>query len=356
MAGASIVEAASAAGSRIGRYFNIVSAIPSALLVLFVFCLVASGAWRGPPDVDAAARAISGLRVGDVALLVVAALALGLFTHPLQFAVVRLLEGYWGTGRLARELAVRRIRRHRERARELFRIGGGQAARLQAVRDSDPELLDLPAGDALMPGAVDAQEFGLASDGYPRDDGRILPTRLGNMLRRYEDLAGSQYGLNAIAIAPHITLVAATEHTEYLRAMREQLDLAVRLCTLSLLATVIAVAFLITDGAWLLVALLPYALAYAAYRGAVIAAFHQGSALATVIDLNRFALYEQLHARTPDTTAEERTMNETLVRLLSFDPTASMSYQHPGDASLDVALRIADTGAAGDASTARPPS
>jgi hypothetical protein len=59
-----------------------------------------------------------------------------------------------------------------------------------------------------------------------------------------------------------------------LRVMREQLDLAVRLCTLSLLAAIVAVVFLITDGAWLFVALVPYALAYAAYRGAVVAAFH----------------------------------------------------------------------------------
>jgi hypothetical protein len=88
------------------------------------------------------------------------------------------------------------------------------------VRNSDPDLLDLPAGDALVPGAVNAQQFGLARDGYPRDAGRILPTRLGNRLRRYEDLAGPQYGLNAIAIAPQITLVAAPERTAYLRVMR----------------------------------------------------------------------------------------------------------------------------------------
>jgi hypothetical protein len=58
-----------------------------------------------------------------------------------------------------------------------------------------------------------------------------------------------------------------------------------------------------------------------------------------VIDLNRFRLYDQLHARAPNTTTEERATNQMLVPLLLSDPTASISYQHPGDTSLDVTLR-----------------
>ena len=51
---------------------------------------------------------------------------------------------------------------------------------------------------------------------------------------------------------------------------------------------------------------------------------------------------------------QERSMNRTLVPMLSFDPTASMRYQHPGDTSLDVTLRTADTDPADHLSADRP--
>ena len=72
--------------------------------------------------------------------------------------------------------------------------------------------------------------------------------------------------------------------------------------SLSAMATGTAIVLLCRDGAWALIALIPYALAYFSYRGSVIAAGHYGSALETLINLNRFALYEQLHVQLPAST------------------------------------------------------
>lgn len=113
MAAPSLVDAALGSGSKIGRYFGIVSAVPSALFVLYVYALLRSGAWGGEPRLHAVARAMQHLSLGEASILLVITLALGLVLHPLQFAFVQVLEGYWGTSRLGRGLAARRVQQHR---------------------------------------------------------------------------------------------------------------------------------------------------------------------------------------------------------------------------------------------------
>ena len=154
----------------------------------------------------------------------------------------------------------------------------------------------------------------------------MMPTRLGNALRSAEDTAGQQYGLDAITTAPHFALIAPESHVAYLRDSREQFDLAVRLCSVSLLATVITVPAVFADGLWLLLALVPYTLAYVAYRAAVSAADEFTTAVSTIIDLDRFALYQHLGIRRPRNSTEERTTNAKLVRLLRRDPNVRLGY------------------------------
>ena len=127
----------------------------------------------------------------------------------------------------------------------------------------------------------------------------MMPTRLGNVLRRYEDNAGQQYGLDIIRIAPHLNLVALPGHREYVDDCRKGLDLGVRLCFLFAFATALSVVLLFRDGGWLLLALAPYCISYLAYRGAASSAHAYGTALLTLVDLDRFALYEQLHVPAP---------------------------------------------------------
>jgi hypothetical protein len=160
----------------------------------------------------------------------------------------------------------------------------------------------------------------------------MMPTRLGNVLRRYEEKAGQQYGLSIVGIAPHLNLVALKEHREFVDDCRKGLDLGVRICVLFAFATALSVVLLIRDGAWLFLALAPYAVSYLAYRGATSSAHAYGTALSTLVDLNRFALYEQLHLPPPSSTQVERERNALLLKLLAGAPASGLDYAPPKDA------------------------
>ncbi len=97
---------------------------------------------------------------------------------------------------------------------------------------------------------------------------------------------------------------------------REGMDSAIRICTVGLVATALTIGFLYARGLWLLWALLPYAVSYLAYRGAVSAAQAYGGTVKTAIDLNRFRIYTELGLDLPRDTAEERENNRRLMDIL----------------------------------------
>ena len=77
-----------------------------------------------------------------------------------------------------------------------------------------------------------------------------------------------------------------------------------------------------------MLALAPYCISYLAYRGAVASAHSYGTALSTLVDLDRFALYEQLRMVPPPDTVVERERNAQLLKLLSHEP-AYLLYAPP---------------------------
>lgn len=335
-------------GNRIGRHFNIVSMLPALFLVLWTYALIASGAWRNAPDLKSMTARTSHWSLAGVAWLIVATLLVALFLHPLQFAMTQLLEGYWGDSSVAIGAMKLRIVHYRKRQRQLIEQTGHhddvlqqrfdqllreqfmEAKRSGAARESgDPDkwnkevldrkqidLLNSERGDQLIVHVVSKEAAERRLERYPKERSRVMPTRLGNALRRFEDAAGSQYGLGVILTAPHFSLIAPDEHTRYVRDSRQQMDATISLCAVSFLATIIAVVFLLTDGLWLLVSLIPYTLAYVAYRGAMAAADEYATAVTTMIDLNRFQFYESLRIDAPRDTKEERATNMQLMTLL----------------------------------------
>jgi len=335
------VEATLSIGERIGRYFAIVSMIPSLFLVLWVYVLVASGSLTGAPTWQKVEVAISSWSLGKAAWVVVATLAVAVVLHPLQFVTTQLLEGYWGTSPLAIAAMKIRIVHHRKRQRDLrAQAGANRRAWIGACKDllgvdpeSDPEkdpalmkrignLIKSKPGDSLMLYVI-AEESARSQDArnYPSDATRILPTQLGNMLRSFEDAAGNQYGLSALTISPHLHLIAPPRHLEYLVDAREDMDAAIRICTVGLIATALTAALLLTDGLWLLWATLPYAISYLAYKGAVSAAQGYGNVVASVIDLDRFIVYSELGVPLPRNNKQERKNNRGLMQLLNGKPT-----------------------------------
>lgn len=277
--------AASGVANTIGRYFAAINTIPSLILTLVVFFLVSSGSWFGPPDVHRSWSVLGHLGLGGAALLLLAAMALSLVLHPLQFSMVQLFEGYWGTHRLAQALKAERISHHR---RVLWDL----------IEQSD-------VGDAQRMIAR-----------YPSKSKEVMPTRLGNVLRRYELMAGNFYKLSAFTVIPLIGPIAPAGQLEYLNDQRMQLDLAVRTSFTAFLASGISFVFLWRHGIWLLMTLIFYSAGYLAYRGAVVAAESYGLALVNIIDLNRFELYRRLHLELPPDSRAEGEQNKKLMDFL----------------------------------------
>ena len=344
-----VAGAAVETGRSIGRYFTVISMVPSLLFVLYVYGLFTADAWPGPFEPAKALHAAENLSVGRIVVLLVAALLLGLVLHPFQFSMTQLLEGYWGRSYIGLGLARRRIMHYRRVVRALDAAAEDtENAWVKAVehdrttrdrRDREDPLvredknlvhLDSEKGDPMLPDYLRAQALRVALRQYPDAWRRMMPTRLGNVLRRYEDKAGQQYGLDIIYIAPHLNLVALPEHREYVDDCRKGLDLGVRLCVLFAFAAALSVVLLVRDGGWLLLALVPYCISYLAYRGATSSAHAYGSALSTLVDLDRFALYEQLHVPPPTSTEDERGRNAELSKMLSGE-TSVLDYAPPKD-------------------------
>jgi hypothetical protein len=332
-------SAISGVGTAIGRYFSLVSFIPSLFLVGFTFALIQSDAWSGDGTPDWAKAGDAFTHIGNLALLVLASIALGIIIHPIQVAMVQCLEGYWGTGRLAQRARAARMTHYLNRLNFLREdgpgalagqeiqaaeenkkaLGEGKRIRLVSKRDESVRLL------SGYPGGYPGE--------YPNSDDDIMPTRLGNVLRAYERLAGYQYALDGVGVLRQIVFVAPQRHVDYLNDQRQLLDLSVRMCFTSLFASLISIAFLWHHGPWLAIALIPYAVAYISYRGAVVVAHEYGAAMSTIIDLDRFALYDYLKLPRPACTGSERKTNADLMELLRHNWVVDLKYEYPDEPS-----------------------
>ena len=163
--------AVAAATKDLGVRFRFVSLLPVAVLAAYVLALVWSGAPSRSPDLRAVIAHAQHVEGWAVFLLALAAVIVALIAEPLQIALVRLLEGYWGQSRAGRLLAAPGRAFHRARRRRL------------------DELQRRQPGRRPVPAEVREQAARRLRD-YPPVDA-VLPTRLGNILRAAEYRAGT---------------------------------------------------------------------------------------------------------------------------------------------------------------------
>ena len=302
-----------------------VSFIPSFFLVGFTYVLIETGAWGGHGPLEWARAGNSLTHFGNLAILTLVSIVLGIAVHPVQFALVQFFEGYWGSGRLAQRLRAWKIIQHGRRFDRFDRGRGDEAGAKLHDAVQQREVLSAETKVKLLSWHDEDRRL---LGGYPYEKDDILPTRFGNVLRRYERLAGSQYNLDAVTVIRHVAFVAPARHMDYLNDQRRLLDLSVRMCATSVVAAFVAVAFLWSHGAWLAVSLVPYGIAYLSYRGAVVVAHEYGAAICAVIDVDRFALYDYLRMPRPENTRAERRANAQLMKLLRHNPKADLPYDH----------------------------
>jgi hypothetical protein len=244
----------------IGRYFTVVSFLPSVPFVAYALLLQKSGAWNGAVSMG---QAVAGPDATDASVLAVGSLAPAMALHPLQFALVQFFEGYWGSSRAATYIATSRIQRHRRRQSKLT----DEAWRLGTSSRHTPDVRRRASIASAPRGAVAelvrSSESGRQTTFYPAELEMIMPTMLGDVLRRYELEAGRAYGLNCLTVLPRIMQRADQRDIDYVQNQRTQLDLAVRTATPSLAATGLTVAYMWSHGLWLLLTLIPSGLAFA---------------------------------------------------------------------------------------------
>ncbi len=285
--------------------------LPTATLMLVVLGLLATGAPTASPNIARLMERIGGLRLSHLVALVLCALALTVLVQPFQLRLVRLFEGYgwegFALGRAIRRMGIQwQLRRLQRLDQTAFSVAGN-------AEEAQRQLL------------ATAQRRTY----YPRNPANLLPTRLGNALRAAEDCAGQRYGLDTNACMPRLYPHLSERLTQVLNDRRNQLDVAVRLCAVLLLATVISTPMLMGDGWWLTVPAATGLLAWVAYRGAVHAAVSYGQALYVAFDLHRFDMVRGLHY-SPPPRERERAFNSELSAFLRGEiDQVSHPYAHP---------------------------
>jgi len=189
----SLTDSAGIGPGKVGRYFTVVSLLPASTLVAYVALLVRSGALTGSVNF---AGAVKDVNLGTVAIVGLVALLIALALNPLQFVLLQLAEGYWGASPLALELQLLRMSHHRRR-QQRYRDQYKRADK--AVRASGRQLSDPDLPTSVLAQHLASNEARRLKAYYPDHPEDVMPTRLGNVLRRYERIVGRTYGMNVIA-------------------------------------------------------------------------------------------------------------------------------------------------------------
>jgi hypothetical protein len=160
------------------------------------------------------------------------------------------------------------------------------------------------------------------------EEGRLLPTSLGNALRSAEDRAGRRYGLESVTIWPRLYPLLPAEFRDTLEDEVTQLDVSARLSVTWGATASIAGLLLLTDShalrsspVWILVPFGLWVLSWLSYKAAVESALAHGIDLEVAIDLHRSLVLRAM--RLPPTTrlSEERRLFKRLSRFfITYDP------------------------------------
>jgi hypothetical protein len=295
----------------LGPRFNLIGLLPGSMLVLFLWGLYFSGAPGKHPDLRAVFKSVATLEAKESVALAVSTLTLALLFQPLQLAIVRLLEGYWGLSKPAQWITARAVARHRRARVRWVAATQTAAATVDAAEQSRMALAAWRLGRYYPPADL------------------LLPTELGNSLRAAETRAGRRYGLDGVVVWPRLYPLISTKLAVVLADQRDQLDLAARFCVVFLLGSAVAMAALLRYPDCYVTPALGVLLAWLSYRSAVAAAVAYGQSVEVAFDLHRFDLLRALHLPLPWDRDSERAANAVLCDFLRQDVRANFLYEHP---------------------------
>lgn len=157
---------------------------------------------------------------------------------------------------------------------------------------------------------------------FPNSPEKVLPTRLGNTIRAWEDHARKRWSLETVVVWPRINTFLSEQESK----LHADAETDVAFFLNSALALTVAGGVMILDAAiehphplWLAwIYVLPFVLAYLFYRAAVEAAQRWGSFIRASIDLHRTDLYQRLGVRIPSTARQTKDVGVAINRLLLY--------------------------------------
>ena len=295
----------------LGARFFLVAFLPLLSVVLLICALSASGAPTMAPSWSNFLKSVNEFDLNKAIGLLLVVLALSLVTMPLQDALVRVLEGYWGDHLLSSWFGEWRLEIQEAKRRKLVK-----------------SIQDIPS--TITPseqGRIDAASRRLAKY-FPSED-RLLPTSLGNALRAAEDLATRRYELDAVAIWPRLYPHIGDGLGRLVDSSRNQLDVAVRLVPTLFVNCLVSLGCLWRFDWWILVPLAFLAMTLLAYRAAIESAAAFGVAMNSAIDCHRFDMLKALHLPMPADETEEKRSNAAISNFLRQGLPHGLSYVHP---------------------------
>lgn len=174
--------------------------------------------------------------------------AIGLVLNSFQTKSVKLIEGYWRPVGLRLLILENGIQRHSD---ERSHIGQMQTAKWE------PPRWHQFCRNRL---STDRQDFQKASRRrwlrqaarFPQlkknAEDRIMPKRLGNALRRAEDLAGDRYGIPAVTAVPYLLDVASESMRSIVDDSQTEIDVTTKFVWVWAACSAVAIAAFINDG------------------------------------------------------------------------------------------------------------
>lgn len=293
-----------------------VSFLPTAGGACYLLALVLAGTPRHSLSAARLWRNASSLSLTEVAILLVATLAVGIVFGSVQLLVVRGLSGD-----LPPPLSTVGRRYQRWRRRRL-------ASKIMLSRES-------------LIGEEAVRDAGLAAarlqSRFPGSDHVVRATALGNVLAAIHDHAGRVYGYDPVVAWPHLYPVLSTQVKTLVDDRRDLLDAASRTCA-TWLVVGFAAAFLVPFGGdWFLSVGIAAGVATMSYYTAVAAAVAYGESVTVAFAVHRFDLLNALHLPLPADEDSERMANEALSRHWRQGTPVRVPYTHESLVSVSVA-------------------
>lgn len=245
--------------------------------------------------------------------------------YNLNVPITRLYEGYsWRDSQIgdwAHEREMERLKWATTKKKELWKL----TTRLRAANPKDPAIDDIEGLRSQLAQRVVNE--------YPAE-ALVLPTRLGNAIRSFEEYPRTVYGISSITVWPRLVGVISKEYAGMLDESKATLDFMVNasflswLLSASTLVAGLAVPARIGLWPWAAQVALPLVAGYLFYRGSIGAALAWGAQVKGAFDLFRWELLEKLgYERASMTPAQEKALWEEISMRMIFQKLPGTKLQ-----------------------------